>query len=268
MKSKINFPLIMGIVNVTPDSFSDGGIYFDKSKAIEHSLELINQGADIIDIGGESTRPGAKDVSEIDEIKRVVPIIEEIKNQNKNIKISIDTTKYCVALEAIKAGADIINDISGLTFEPKLAELASKYDKELIIMHIKGEPRTMQLNPYYEDVVSEIYNFLFDKINFAKNLGVKNVIADVGIGFGKNLNHNLTLLKNLDKFADLEVPMLLGISRKSFINHLLKIENPQERDLASLMIHSLLLNQKVDIIRVHNVQNIKMLKDLYNVFYQ
>ncbi len=262
---KVNlFPKIMGIVNVTPDSFSDGGNYYSKQKAVEHCLQLIKDGAEIIDIGGESTRPGALDVSESDEIKRIIPVIEVLKSLKSDIKVSVDTTKYNVALEAIKVGADIVNDISGLTFEPRLAELCAKYDKELVIMHINGSPRNMQINPFYENIVDEVFTFLLDKINFAKSLGVKKIISDVGIGFGKSLNHNIELLKNLDKFESLEVPMLLGISRKSFINHLLKIGNPIERDSSTLIFHTLLLNKKIDIIRVHNVSNIQNLKHIFN----
>jgi dihydropteroate synthase len=267
MNSKIKFPLIMGIVNVTPDSFSDGGNFFSKERAIEHALLLTDQGADIIDIGGESTRPGANEVSELEEINRVVPVISEIKRIKPDIKISIDTTKYNVALESVKAGADIINDISGLTFEPRLAEIAAEYDKELIIMHINGQPRTMQANPHYENVVKEVFDFLLEKIKFAKNIGVKKIISDIGIGFGKNLNHNLTLLQNIEKFKELEVPILLGISRKSFINHLLQIESPEDRDLPTLLIHTMLLSKNIDIIRVHNVKNIILLKKLHQAIH-
>lgn len=264
MKKFFDFPKIMGVVNVTPDSFSDGGKFLDSGRAVDHALSLISDGADIIDIGGESSRPGADAVPVDIEMKRVIPVIKEIKSIIPNSSISIDTTKYEVASSAIDAGADIINDISALQFDERLAHLSAKHNKSLILMHMKGKPGTMQNSPEYIDVVSEIYDFLKQKIDVAKNIGVKDVIIDVGIGFGKTLEHNLQLLKNLDVFEKLGAKILLGISRKSFIGALTGIENPSARDLATVLLHAILLRNRIDIIRVHDVKSISLLKTLYN----
>lgn len=258
-----NYPLIMGVLNVTPDSFSDGGNFNDYDDAVNHAKKMIDDGADIIDIGGESTRPGANPVPEKDEIKRVIPVIEAIKKINHEIPVSIDTTKYEVARLAIEAGADIINDISGLTFDVRLAELAAKHNKWLIIMHIKGTPRNMQIDPVYADPVADIFDDLSTKIKFANNLGAKKVIADVGIGFGKTYQHNITLLKNHSQFKNLGIPLLIGISRKSFIGKMLGIENPEKRDIPTALIHALIITQKTDIIRVHDVYTHSLLKNIY-----
>ena len=260
--SKIVFPKIMGVVNVTPNSFTDGGKYLSFENAYEQSLKLIEEGADIIDIGGESTRPGAEEVGLDEELNRVVPVISAIRKANKTIRISIDTTKYEVALESIKAGADIINDISGLTFEPRLADLAAEYNKTLILMHIQGKPRTMQHNPQYNEVVTDVFDFLKDKYNIAKSKGVNEIYVDVGIGFGKTLDHNLELIKNIDKFKEI-APVLLGISRKSMFKLLLGIENVEERDLPTILVHALQINKNVDIIRVHNVKQASIMKKIY-----
>ncbi len=263
LQTKKQFPLIMGIVNVTPDSFSDGGKYFNTTDAADFAIELINDGADIIDIGGESTRPGAKSISEQEEIDRVIPVIEKIKKVYPQIPISVDTTKYNVAKYALMAGADIINDISGLTITPDLALLVSEFKAYIIIMHIKGTPQNMQINPYYDNIVIEVYDFLARQIEFAKKCGTDKIIIDVGIGFGKNYEHNLELLNNLDRFRSLNLPLLLGISRKSFIGKMLNIEKPEERDFATTIIHSL-LNKKTDIIRVHNVKQSALLRIISN----
>ena len=260
------FPKIMGIVNVTPDSFSDGGLFLSVKEAVEQSLILIDDGADIIDIGGESTRPGANEVSEEDEFNRVIPLIEKLNKLRPEIIISIDTTKSNVAKAACDYGATIINDIGGLSINQDLANIAREYNASLILMHIQGKPRTMQQNPSYEDVTQEVFDYLKEKIELAKQFEVKNVIADVGIGFGKTLEHNLDLLKNHIKFKELDVPLCLGISRKSFIGKLLNIENPKERDIPTALIHALLLNAGADIIRVHNVKNITLLKYLTKYF--
>jgi dihydropteroate synthase len=261
MKSK--FPKIMGILNATPDSFSDGGTHNSLNTAIEYGLKMIEQGADIIDVGGESTRPGAAEVSIEEEIERTANLIEGLKKENQDIEISIDTTKYAVAKAAIEAGADMINDISGLTFEPELAELASEYDKSLVLMHIQGNPRTMQANPTYHDLIMDVFTFLEKQIAFAKSKGVKNVYADVGIGFGKTVEHNWELLKKHDEFEKLGVPLLLGISRKSFIGKTFDIEIANERDFETGIIHSLLLGKNIEIIRVHNVELHSRIRDIY-----
>lgn len=256
----------MGILNVTPDSFSDGGDFTNIDIAVNHAVWMAKNGADIIDIGGESTRPGAPEVSLDEELSRVIPVINGIKKKNHDIEISIDTTKYGVAAEAIKAGVDYINDISGLNFDPELARLAAQHNKWIILMHMSGTPQTMQNDPYYEDVVEEVFLSLQKKINVAMELGVKKLIADVGIGFGKNLDHNIALLKNHKKFTELKVPLLLGISRKSFIGKLLDIQSPKSRDSATALIHLLLINAGADIIRIHNVEIHNHLRLLYNIF--
>lgn len=250
----------MGIVNVTPDSFSDGGEYLLGESAISHAIQLIDEGADLLDIGGESSRPGAEPVSADEEMKRVIPVIEGIRKQNSEIPISIDTVKYAVAEAALKAGATIINDVSGLEYDVRIAHLAAQYKAEMILMHMQGSPRSMQDNPQYRNVITEVLQNLKDKIRLAKSFGVKKIMADVGIGFGKTTEHNWILLKNHTRFAELNVPMVLGISRKSFIGKTIGIENPKERDAATAMIHALLINSGVDIVRVHNVKLLKQLK--------
>ena len=259
-----NYPKIMGIINVTPDSFSDGGDYFDKNAAIQRAFEMINTGADILDIGGESTRPGSKNVGIIEELERVIPVIKGIRKHNKKIKISIDTTKSEVAEEAIKAGADIINDISGLTFDEDIAEVAAKFEKGLILMHILGTPQNMQKNPAYNDVVQDVKKALKEKIEYASAKGVKEIYADTGIGFGKTVDHNLELLRNHSEFGELEVPMVLGISRKSFFDKLFDLKDAKERDLPTMVAHAFLIQKNTDIIRVHNVKNAIILRNLYN----
>jgi dihydropteroate synthase len=261
-----DFPKIMGILNVTPDSFSDGGLYFDKENAIRQGLKLIEDGAEILDIGGESTRPGAAEVSISDELNRVIPVITEISKLKPGIPISIDTTKYEVAKEAVYAGAKIINDISGLDNDRRIAELAAQKNLCLILMHIQGTPRTMQKNPFYNNVIEDILNILKKKIEFARELGVKSISADIGIGFGKTLEHNLLLLKYHDRFRELGTPLVVGLSRKTFIGKLLDIEEPSERDFPTVLIHALLLYNNIDIIRVHDVSNICVLKKIFLAF--
>lgn len=257
-------PKIMGILNVTPNSFSDGGQYITTKSAIEHGLEMIAQGADIIDIGGESTRPGSEGVSIEDELNRVIPVLEGIKKINPEIKISIDTTKYEVAWLALEKGANIINDVSGLTAEPRFVDLAKEYNADLVIMHRKGTPKNMQDNPQYEDVVKEVHDYLSQQSKLAE--GIENVYVDVGIGFGKTLEHNIELLKNLKKFNDITGKQLLGISRKAFINTLFDIEIAKDRDIHTAMIHQQLLVNDVDTIRVHNVKLIRDMLEISKTF--
>ena len=261
---KNEFPEIMGILNVTPDSFSDGNDFFHTNEAITRAINLFKMGADIIDIGGESTRPNAAPVLVDEEIARVIPVIEKVKWLVPASKISVDTMKYDVARAALKVGADMINDVSGLESDSRLSELAAEYNKSLVIMHMKGTPQTMQKNPVYEDVVREVYDFLNEKVSMAKSAGVKDIYIDVGIGFGKTLEHNLELLKHIDEFTKIGAKILLGISRKSLIGILTGIENPKDRDVATALMHAVLLRNKIDIIRVHNVELIKMLKTLYD----
>jgi dihydropteroate synthase len=260
------FPKIMGIVNVTPDSFSDGGLYYSHKNAVEHAIKLIHDGADIIDIGGESTRPGAESISTEEELSRVIPVIEGIKKEFPEIIISIDTTKYEVAQAAINEGAEIINDISGLKNSAELAKLAAENNITIILMHIQGEPRSMQINPVYENVVEDIFKILKERIEKARHVGLEKIIADVGIGFGKTLEHNIELIKNQSRFKALGVPLMLGISRKSFIGKIFNIEKPAERDVHTALIHALILDSDIDYIRVHNVEYISILKKLYEIF--
>lgn len=243
----------MGILNITPDSFSDGGDYSNFSAALAQALRLIEDGADIIDIGGESTRPGAAAVDTETELNRVVPIVEALKKEKPECKISVDTTKLEVAAAAAAAGADIINDVSGLDFDVRLADTAAEYNLGLVLMHMKGTPGNMQNNPTYDNVVEDVFEALAEKIRTAKSRGVKKIIADVGIGFGKTLEHNRILLKNHERFEALGVPLLLGISRKSFIGNYFGISDPKQRDIETALLHTLLLNKRIDIIRVHNV---------------
>ncbi len=263
---QIKFPKVLGILNVTPDSFSDGGRFSSVNKSIEHAIEMLEDGADIIDIGGESTRPGAESVSSKEELKRVIPVIEGIMKLKPNAIISIDTTKYEVAKSALEAGAKYINDISGLTFEERFIDLAVQFNAGLFLMHIKGEPRTMQQNPQYNDVFREVFGFLKTQALKAKKGGVKEVIIDPGIGFGKNLEHNLTLIAHSGQLKETGFPVLLGLSRKSFLKSLLGIENPEERDLPTNIIHTMLLQSNIDYIRVHNVKNITQTKNILVAF--
>lgn len=261
---KSKFPLIMGILNVTPDSFSDGGKFNTIEEAANYALQMANDGADIIDIGGESTRPGADEVSLKEELNRVLPVIEEIKSQNENIKISIDTTKYEVAKKACELGIDIINDISGLQFEPRLAELSQIYDKELIIMHTKGKPKNMQELTEYENIITELRTYFKNQISLANSFGANKIIIDTGVGFGKKLEHNLEILRNLEVFNELGYPQMLGISRKSFFGHLLNIKAPEERDIPTAFVHALLLKNNLKMIRVHNVKLFSTLRTIYS----
>ncbi|MBF0377550.1 MAG: dihydropteroate synthase [Desulfamplus sp.] len=214
--------LIMGILNTTPDSFSDGGQYFQFNDAVEQGLKLVDEGADILDIGGESSRPFAEPVSIQEELDRTIPVIEHLSNQI-DIPISIDTVKFEVAKEAINAGASIINDITALEKDERMAQLASDKGVPVILMHMKGSPATMQINPQYDDFLNEIISYLKDRANFAINSGIspKNIILDPGIGFGKTVEHNLMIIKYLDKIGGLGFPTLVGPSRKSFIQKIL-----------------------------------------------
>lgn len=250
------FPRIMGIVNITPDSFSDGGSYTAAEVAVEHALQLLRDGADVLDIGGESSRPGAKPVPVEEELRRVVPVVQGIRRHNADVPLSIDTVKYDVARAALEAGATMINDISGLAAEPRLANLAAERAVPLVLMHRQGTPGTMQVKPTYSDVVEEVFGSLAQSIEQARSRGATQLYADVGIGFGKTLEHNMALLANHRRFVELGVPLLLGVSRKSMFGTLLGIEKPTDRDAATLALHLLLLQSGAAIVRVHNVRSI------------
>jgi len=248
-------PLVMGILNVTPDSFSDGGKYLDTYQAVQHALELAKEGADIIDIGGESTRPGAKPVSQDKEILRVIPVIEAIREVS-DIPISIDTYKSQTARSALNAGADIINDITAMTFDHQMVELVAEKKVTVILMHMQGKPDDMQKNPKYDNCVEELVDFFHKRIDYCHSKGIdKNkIIIDPGIGFGKRLMDNIDILAHLDSFQQLGCPLLIGTSRKSFINML-----NQPRKLASQRIGgsvasmALAVYKGANIVRVHDV---------------
>ena len=250
--------LVMGIVNVTPDSFSDGGKFFSPEVAISHASKLITQGADIIDIGGESTRPGAEQVSESEELKRVIPVIEKIRTDNPTILISIDTTKASVAKHAVEAGADIINDVSGLSFDNNMIGIVESFNIPVVIMHMKGNPQNMQLNPKYKDIVNEILDFFKIKIKIAIQSGINRsmIILDPGIGFGKTVEHNFELLSRLNEFNVLELPIMIGPSRKSFIGITLDLP-PEDRVEGTAAAVSAGVMNGASIVRVHDVKSMK-----------
>ena len=245
---------IMGILNVTPDSFSDGGQYLELNKAIEHGLGMANDGADIIDVGGESTRPYSKKTSTNEEIDRVIPVIE-VLHKELTIPISIDTYKSDVAREALNAGASMINDISALRFDPHMASIASNAKVPLTLMHMKGTPDNMQENPTYDDLISEIMEFLKDAIKRSVTAGIKEdlIIVDPGIGFGKTFDDNLKIIKELFRFGSLQRPILLGTSNKSFIGHILDKE-VHERDIGTMATIATGVMNGAHIVRVHNVK--------------
>ncbi len=246
-------PLIMGILNVTTDSFSDGGRFADYDRALAQAFELIAAGADILDVGGESTRPGSDPVALTAEIERVTPIIRAVRERS-DIAISIDTTKSEVALQALSAGADIINDVSSLRFDPDMARVAAESGAPLILMHMLGTPRTMQINPVYESVVSEIIEFLEERMRFAARNGIERsqIIIDPGIGFGKTVAHNLHIIKNLDCFSCMDRPILLGVSRKRFIGSVLG-RTEGERELGTAIANAFGIAAGAHILRVHDV---------------
>ena len=246
--------LVMGIVNVTPDSFSDGGRFLNPKAAAAHALELVGQGTDILDIGGESTRPGAEPVSEAEELRRVIPVIEKLAAQVK-IPLSIDTVKPAVAHAALQAGVSIINDVAANREDDAMWKIAADFRAGYICMHAQGAPRTMQKNPVYADVVGEVGGFFGNRLEKLDACGVAadQVALDVGIGFGKTLEHNLQLLANLERFTKWRRPLLLGVSRKSFIGQLLGGKPTNERLPASLACATLAAVGGAHIIRAHDV---------------
>lgn len=245
----------MGILNATPDSFSDGGKYLKASRALDRIHLMKKYGATIIDVGGESTRPGSDPVSAEEEINRIKPIFEASKAPYfKELIYSIDTTKYEVAEFALENGASVINDVSGLQKAPEMAELAAKHKAGYVIMHSQGDPKNMQKNPQYSDVVEEVFQFLSEKVEFARTKGVQNIIVDPGIGFGKTLEHNLKLLANLDKFKEIGVPLLIGASRKSMIGQILDNRPVEDRLIGTIAVHYDALTRGADILRVHDVK--------------
>ena len=268
---------IMGVVNVTPDSFSDGGRFYDHNAAVSQGEKLAADGAAIIDIGGESTRPFSEPIADEEEIRRVVPVIEKLA-QRVSVPISIDTTKAAVARRALEAGASIINDISALRVDPEIAVLAAEFDTPLILMHMLGDPKSMQISPHYENLLDEIFAFLDNAVVRAEKQGVvrEKIIVDPGIGFGKTIAHNLLLIKHLQTFRRLDLPILIGTSRKAFIRKILK--TPHEQDIrpdlpivengTQATVAVAILNG-AHIVRVHDVSRtiatVKILDALMNV---
>jgi dihydropteroate synthase len=251
-------PRLMGIVNVTPDSFSDGGLFLDAERAVEHGRRLAAEGADMLDVGGESTRPGAEAVSAAEELARVLPVIEGLAGAEGRVPISIDTSKRQVAEAAIEAGAAIVNDVTALRADPELAGLCARAGVEVCLMHMRGEPRTMQENPVYDDVVGDVKAFLAERIEFATSEGIarERIRVDPGIGFGKTVEHNLALLSRLGELRDLGRPILVGTSRKSFIAKLTGA--PVEDRLGGTIASSVLAYANgAEILRVHDVAPVR-----------
>ena len=254
---------VMAILNVTPDSFSDIGMFKDHDKAIDYAQEMIELGADIIDVGGESSRPGSEAVDVQEEINRVIPLIIKIKERKSEAIISIDTTKAAVAREALLNGASIVNDISGGSFEPNVFNIVKEFDAAMIIMHMKGTPKTMQENPTYDDVVSEVYDFLFHQTEIARKQGIDKIIVDPGIGFGKRTEDNLNLIERLEDFKSLGYPILIGLSRKSFIGKILNLP-VEERDNSTNSLNTLAMCKGARVIRTHNAKQAIETCNLFN----
>ncbi len=247
--------LIMGIVNVTPDSFSDGGRYLDTGRAVEHALELIAEGADILDIGGESTRPGAEPVEEAEELRRVLPVIRAVRSQTQTL-ISIDTMKATVARAALDAGADIINDVTGLRGDAAMLRVAAASSAGIVVMHMTGTPQTMQANPHYDDVVTEVRSWFENRLQLLEKEGVapERVVLDPGFGFGKTLEHNLTLMRELTQLSVSDRPLLVGVSRKSMIAKVLNSPAMEDRFWPTIALSAYAREHGARIVRVHDVK--------------
>jgi dihydropteroate synthase len=246
-------PLFMGILNVTPDSFSDGGRYLLIAHAVAHAEQLVDQGADILDIGGESTRPGSLPISLEEELGRVIPVIEALAGRT-TVHISIDTTKSEVARQAVRAGANIVNDISGLTFDPQMPKVCADTGAGVIAMHIQGTPATMQLNPRYENVVEEVRDFLAQRIDALVAAGIRreSIVTDPGLGFGKTALHNLELLAGIPRLRDLDRPVLIGHSRKRFLGKILG-RPIDEHSLGTVGVSLASIHLGADILRLHEI---------------
>lgn len=244
----------MGILNATPDSFSDGGMFDAVPSALDRIHIMLEEGATIIDVGGESTRPNADPVSQEEELKRVIPILEKATSTFPDAIYSIDTTKYEVAKQALDLGVHIVNDVSGLEKEPRLADLCAEYDAAYVLMHSQGDPKTMQNNPSYQNVIEDLRGFFQEKIELLKIKGVENIILDPGIGFGKKLEHNLKLIAHLDKFKKFGFPVLVGASRKSMIGKILDGRSAEDRLTGTIAVHYHSLIKGANILRVHDVK--------------
>ncbi len=250
-------PVVMGILNTTPDSFSDGGRYQTVEEALGQIASMVEAGAEIIDVGGESTRPGSDPVSLEEEMERVLPVLRQAVGTFDEVLFSIDTTKYEVASDALEAGVHIVNDVSGLKKEPRLAKLCSDYEAGYILMHSQGDPKTMQNDPDYEDVIGDLKNFFEKQIAILQKEGVDRIILDPGIGFGKKLEHNLEIINGLDQFLDFGFPLMVGASRKSMIGRLLDNRPVDERLAGTLAVHYHCLMKGALLLRVHDVQEAK-----------
>lgn len=259
--SRMGRTQLVGILNLTPNSFSDGGMFNDFEKAKEHLLELINDGADIIDIGAESTKPYSQAVSSKDQLEKLLPIIDFAKGK---IPLSIDTRSAEVAEECIKAGANIINDVSGFDYDEKMVDVIAKYNVPIIIQHSKGTPENMQNSPEYTDLIEEIFLNLRKKIEFAHSKGIENIIIDPGIGFGKTRENNFEIIRRVEEFQSLGCPLMLGISRKSLLN--MQNADNLDKDIYTTALNALAIERNVDYIRVHNVKMHKKLIDLMSMF--
>jgi dihydropteroate synthase len=262
--------LIMGIVNVTPDSFSDGGRFADPGRAVEHALGLEAQGAGILDIGGESTRPGAEPVPEAEELRRVLPVLRGLRGQSRAL-ISIDTMKASVARAALDAGADIINDVTGLRGDAAMARVVAATECGVVAMHMTGTPRTMQTDPQYDDVVAEVTGSLLERVRLLGSAGIapERIVLDPGFGFGKTLEHNLQLLRSLPKLAELGRPLLVGLSRKSMIGRVLGSDQLEDRRWPTVALTAHVREKGARIIRVHevrpNVESLRMMEAILGV---
>lgn len=248
--------MIMGILNVTPDSFYDGGKYTGEEAWLAHAALMQEQGADIIDIGAYSSRPGAEHISEKEESERLLKVVSSVRKHFPDTLISVDTFRANMAEEAVKRGANIINDISGGTMDPAMFETVARLQIPYVLMHIQGTPQTMQQNPVYTDVLKEVYEHLESRLKQLQNLGLKEVIIDPGFGFGKTVDHNFELLKNLSRFKELGCPVLAGISRKSIVNKLLNISSKDSLNGTSVL-NTIALQNGAKIIRVHDVKEAK-----------
>jgi len=246
---------VMGVVNVTPDSFSDGGLWLDSGAAVDHGVALVEQGAEILDVGGESTRPGAEPVSEAEELRRVVPVLEGLRERTLGAQLSIDTSKLGVARAALAAGATYVNDVTAFRHDPEIAELVAAAGSDCCLMHMQGEPRTMQADPRYGDVVDDVRAFLEERAAFAVARGVspRRIQVDPGIGFGKSLEHNVTLLRRLDEIVALGFPVVVGVSRKAFLGALTGRDVAAERVAATVAANVIAYERGASVFRVHDV---------------
>ena len=263
-EKKLDGCKIVGILNLTTNSFSDGGEFYEFDKAVEHLNEMINDGADVIDIGAESTKPYSEPVSAAEQLSKLVPLLEYIKENNIKIPVSIDTRSAKVAQKCLELGADIINDVSGFDYDEKMPEVIAEFNAKVIIQHSKGTPQNMQDKPVYENLMDEIYLGLKNKIDIALSKGIKreNIIIDPGIGFGKTREDNFEIIERIEELYSLGCPVMLGISRKSLLN--MPDEDNFTKDIFTLALNAVAINKKVDYIRVHNVKLHRKFLDIFN----